>query len=233
MSNLGPLEDMLRRSMNAYMRYYGAVGQLTVDYMKDMVATWSQLRIPSPLTVSSTAPASPPTPPRSEAPTTASHTARQSTTPTQSQSVGVMVLENEAGGVALGVFLVENHLGREVSAHVSATGFTAPDGREVSPTLIFDPDVIALQPGEQLLVRVTAAIDDSLEPDVRYQGELSVPELTGTRIPVILRRRGGSPINSATHAPETKARKRGAKKSNPTVRSRPAKPKRASTRKKD
>src|SRR5215813_11296764 len=115
MSNLGPFEDLLRRSMDAYMRYYGAVGQLTVDYMKDMVATWSQIRIPSPLTVSSPPPTPPPQTRREEPAATASQATPQTATrPAGAQSVAAMVLEAEAGGAALGVFLVENHLGREV-----------------------------------------------------------------------------------------------------------------------
>jgi hypothetical protein len=32
-------------------------------------------------------------------------------------------------------------------------------------------------------------IDSSLEPGVRYRGEFSIPELRGTRIPVIVKRR--------------------------------------------
>jgi len=228
MSNLGPLEDLLRRSMDAYMRYYGAVGQLTVDYIKDMMATWSEVRLPTPPTVSfQTTP--PPVQTRNEEPSTASQPAPQSAPQSAKQSIGVMVLEGDAGGSALGVFLVENHLGREVSARVSATGFTAPDGREVHPVLVFDPEVIALQPGEQLLVRVMAAIDDSLEPDVRYQGEFTVPELTGTRIPVVLRRR----VGQFTSASAERVGQSGVKPLKSSVRSRPAKPKRASNRKKE
>jgi hypothetical protein len=139
-----------------------------------------------------------------------------------------MALESEAGGVALGVFLVENHLGRDVTARVSATGFTSPDGREIAPVLLFDPEVIALKPGEQVLVRVTTAVDDSLEPDVRYQGEFSVPELTGTRIPVVLRRRPDAPMRS----PETRPPQGGGKKSGVSGQSRSAKSNPASSRKK-
>lgn len=227
MSDLGPLEDLWRRSMDAYMRYYGAVGQLTVDYMKDLMATWSQVRLPSPPAVLFQTAAPPPAPTRREEPSIASQpypqSAQQSAPQSAQQSIGVMVLESDAGGGALGVFLVENHLGREVSARVTAKGFTAPDGSEIHPTLVFDPEIIALQPGEQLLVRVMAAIDDSLEPDVRYQGEFIVPELTGTRIPVILRRRA----SQSTPAPENRADQSGGKKRKSSVRSRAANTRRA------
>jgi len=38
-------------------------------------------------------------------------------------------------------------------------------------------------------MRVSAVITDELEPGVRYQGELTIPALRGTRIPIVLRRR--------------------------------------------
>jgi hypothetical protein len=100
-----------------------------------------------------------------------------------------MVLEGEAGSPALGVFLVVNHLGHEVSARVTASAFSDADGRSVQPSFIFDPDLIVLAPAEQVLVRVMLLIEDSLEPDVRYRGEFTIPELAGTHIPIVLRRR--------------------------------------------
>lgn len=222
------VEDVLRRSMDAYLRYYGAVGKLTMDYMKDLMATWSQVRLPSTLNVSpfTTAPAQPPThqaAPRATEPV--AHAAPQ--------SIGVMVLESEAGGGAIGVFLVENHLGQAISARVAATGFFAPDGREIHPPLSFDPEAIELQPGEQLLVRVVAAIDESMEPDLRYQGEFTVPELTGTRIPVVLRRRlSAASAEPASRKSPEKAEKRRSASQTRAGRNRTLKTKRASGGKK-
>jgi hypothetical protein len=108
-----------------------------------------------------------------------------------------MPLEH-AGCTAVGVFLVENHLDHEVSARPVASVFVDSAGRQVRPEVKFDPEVVTLRGGEQLLVRVMAVIDETLEPDVRYQGEVTIPELTGTRISIVLRR----PAVSRPGAPE-------------------------------
>ena len=100
-----------------------------------------------------------------------------------------MVLEAEGGGTAIGVFLVENLLDEKVSAPVSASAFAAPDGREVAVPLAFEPEVVILEPGEQILVRVTAQLADDLEADVSYRAELAVPGVIGTKVPIVARRR--------------------------------------------
>ena len=69
-----------------------------------------------------------------------------------------MVLEASAGEVALGVFLVENSLGQEVKAPVVASAFTDDKGRQLKPSLTFDPPIITLRPREQLLVRAQAQV---------------------------------------------------------------------------
>jgi hypothetical protein len=116
-----------------------------------------------------------------------------------------MVLEGAVGRTALGVFVVENHLDHEVSARPAASVFVDAAGRQVQPTVKFDPEVVILRGGEQLLVRVMARIDDTLEPDVRYEGEATIPELTGTRIPIVLRRRAGSDESSGEPPPRPPA----------------------------
>jgi hypothetical protein len=100
-----------------------------------------------------------------------------------------MVLEAVAGGSALGVFLVDNGLDQRVSGPVQAAPFVGREHDEVRPTLAFDPEVVTLDPGEQELVRVTAVIGTELEPEVGYRSEFTIPGVTGTRIPVVLRRR--------------------------------------------
>jgi hypothetical protein len=87
------------------------------------------------------------------------------------------------------VFLVENLLTEKVSAPVSASAVAAPDGREVAVPLAFDPEVVVLEPGEQILVRVAARVDDGLEADVSYRAEVAVPGVIGTRVPIVVRRR--------------------------------------------
>jgi hypothetical protein len=180
---LGSLEELWRRSLDLNTRYYGAIGRLTVDYLKDLASTVSTLGTPQPTGGHNAVGAQAPR-------TTHTHGSTPSAAP-QTSTAGAMVLEGEIGSRALGVFLVENHLSHEVSAKVIASAFIDESGRMVRPVLVFDPETIALRPGEQSLARVTAVIDATLEPGVRYAGQFTIPELTGTRIPVVLRRRAG------------------------------------------
>ena len=167
--------DLLRRALDANLRYYAALGRLTVDYLEALGAIARNVEVPvaklGDRTV--TVRPSPPAPPPAPAPA----------------PPAVMVLEAEAGGTALGVFMVENLLGEKVSAPVSATPLAAPDGREVDVPLAFDPEVVVLEPGEQILVRVAARLDGDLDPDVSYRAEVAVPGVIGTKVPIVVRRR--------------------------------------------
>lgn len=161
-------EDVLRRALEANLQYYAALGRLTVDYLEALGSIARQVEVPArTLTFRQTpsAPVPAPAPP------------------------AVTVLEAEAGGTAIGVFLVENLLTEKVSAPVSASALAAPDGREVAVPLAFDPEVVVLEPGEQILVRVAARVDDGLEADVSYRAEVAVPGVIGTRVPIVVRRR--------------------------------------------
>jgi hypothetical protein len=100
-----------------------------------------------------------------------------------------MVLEAPAGGQAVGAFLVENKLAQRLSTPVVASTFVTDDGREVRPNLRLDPEVVTLEPGEQILVRVQAAIDDQLQAGVAYRGSVAVPGLSGHNVRLVLRRR--------------------------------------------
>jgi len=166
MANVG-IGEIIQRAMDLNLRYYGRLGQVTADYVKDLIATFGDARR---LTVDvGRAPAAAPRTPDVRPP--------------------AMVLEAEPGHSATGVFLVENQLQQEVQAQVVASGFTDSQGRSVRPAMVFDPTSVMLGPGQQLLMRVSAVITDELEPGVRYQGELTIPALRGTRIPIVLRRR--------------------------------------------
>jgi len=191
LAGFGPTEELWRRAIDLNLRFYGALGRLTIDYLRDLVTVLGDLR------------SSPPGRPSA---------AREepSTAPPQ-RGNAVMVLEEGAGSAGLGVFLVENHLDHEVSARPVASVFVDPAGHEIRPTVRFDPEVVTLRAGEQLLVRVTATIDETLEPDVRYQGEVTIPELSGTCIPIVLRRRavpdkapGPTPSSASASSPPKK-----------------------------
>jgi hypothetical protein len=197
MADLESLEKIWRQSLELNLRYYSTVGRLTVDYFKDLFAALSPLQAARSQPRPSTQPVvpAPPTPPASPASPPAMPPAmpRSPAAAAPAQQAGVMVLESEAGGQALGVFLVANNLGHEISAPVTASTFAAENGHTVQPAFIFDPAMVTLASGEQMLVRVVTVIDDSLVPEVRYRGEFTIPELAGTRIPIVLRRRPDQP----------------------------------------
>jgi len=165
MSNV-TIEEMFRRAVDLNLRYYGAIGKLTAEYLREVVNVVGEMG-------ASAGAAS-----RGGQPTAASRPA-----------AAQMVLEAHAGETAMGVFLVENSLAAEVKAGIVASVFADAAGRQAAPKVTFDPPAVSLRPGEQLLVRAYAQISEELEPDVRYFGEFLVPELQGTRIPVVLRRR--------------------------------------------
>lgn len=100
-----------------------------------------------------------------------------------------LVLEAGSGERARGLFLVENPLPAEVGGRVESTGFVDPRGIPARVEVAFQPPELHLRSGEQALVQVSAAIDDGLEPGVRYTGEVGVPGLSQARIPIVLRRR--------------------------------------------
>ena len=112
-----------------------------------------------------------------------------------------ILVEAEAGQSGMGVFIVENTTPEQLSIPVSASPFHDPHGREVHPAIAFRPDVITLDPGDQQVVQVAASVDETLEPDIRYHALISVPGLSATRIPIVLRRRPG-----ATPRPKRRAK---------------------------
>jgi hypothetical protein len=179
MSTLNSLEEIWRRSFDLNLRYYGAVGKLTADYVRDLASTFIEARKQQDASGSPTQPLEPPIRPPSEPVATTAGTAK---------SAGTMVLEGISGSRVLGVFLVENHLDHPISARVVSSSFVSANGGEVSPTMVFDPEAVVLGAREQALVRVVVFIDETMAPEVRYLGQLTIPELMGTPIPVVLRR---------------------------------------------
>jgi len=182
----GQPEDIWRRALDANLRFYGALGRLTADYFRDLIGVLGGVQ------------ATPAAGPAQE--TRPSPAAPE--TPRPPKRTAVMVLEEAAGKTAVGVFLVENNLGREVAERPVSSAFVDAAGRKVEPALRFDPEAVALAPGEQLLVRVMAVIDETLEPEVRYQGEVTIPGLTSTAIPIVLRRRAA---DGPVEAPPSRA----------------------------
>jgi hypothetical protein len=173
---------VLRRVSEANLRYYQAWGQLTVDYVSSLVGLVGDLTRAN---RSQSGPVSAPVQMMTPA-------AAPMATPAAAPPPPAMVLEAESGGHAVGAFLVENRLAQRVSAPVVASTFLDPDGREFRPQLSLEPEIVTLEPGEQILVRVLSAIDDQLEPGVTYRGNVSVPGLGGSNLRLVLRRRSSS-----------------------------------------
>lgn len=167
------LSDVWRRSLEATVQFYSAMGKLAFDCLETLLATagnsnsneGGDAHRPASVSV---------------------HREASSTTPTP---VAVsMVLEAEVGKKALGVFLVENGFARAVSASATASSFVDDHGNEINPNVEFEPSSITLEPGEQILVKVLATIEKDMPAGIRYRGEIGVPGLMGTRIPVVLGR---------------------------------------------
>ena len=109
--------------------------------------------------------------------------------PAPAPAPAAMVLEGEAGSRAFGLFVVENKLPKEVSTRVAVGPLVDPDGREIPSVLRFEPGIITLAPGEQVVAKVSAHISRGLVVGVRYQGEISAPGIAGARIPIIVKRK--------------------------------------------
>jgi len=165
------LNEVLRKSIDLNIRYYSSLGRLAAEYMRELAVV---------MTEPMKAVASSATSPIATAPTP---------TPSSSQTPAVMVMEGDTGSIALGVFLVENHLPMEVDSKVVASFFKEPARGTIQPDFTFDPQRIVLKPGEQILVQASCPISAEIEANVRYKGEFAVPGLKGSTIPVVLRRR--------------------------------------------
>ncbi len=151
-----------RETVEAGLRYWGRLGRLTFDAVSVFVPLVAEVRpgVPNPA----------------------------ESVPEESPERTILV-EAEAGQAGLGVFLVENTTPRQLSIPLSLSPFVGEDGREGQPTVTFRPDVVTLDSGEQLVVQVAVKVDETLEPGVRYRAEISIPELSETRIPLVVRRR--------------------------------------------
>jgi hypothetical protein len=163
LSRTAELTQLWRRALEENLRYYGAVARLTGEYSRAVAGTARDLvgsRVPQ--TAATSAPDAAPAP--------------------------IMALEAEAGSQAVGLFVVENRSPRRVSAAVEVPGLTDPEGRAAQVALAFEPETLDLGPGEQTLVQVSVGVDDSLREEVDYRGELHVPALPGTRVPIVVRR---------------------------------------------
>ena len=166
------LDEVLRKAIDLNMRYYSSLGRLAAEYMRELATVMAE---PMKAAVASAA--------------TVPATNAQASAPSSAPSSAVMVMEADTGSIALGVFLVENHLPNEVDSRVAASFFKEPGGGTIQPEFTFDPQRIVLKPGEQMLVRASCPVTADMEANVRYTGEFAVPGLKGSAIPVVIGRR--------------------------------------------
>jgi hypothetical protein len=108
--------------------------------------------------------------------------------PSVQQKPAAILLEGETGSTATGFFVVENSLPHAISTSIEVSPLIARDGRKIDSALRFDPGMISLAAGEQVIARVTAKISRRLVAGARYEGEILVPGVAGARIPIVLRR---------------------------------------------
>lgn len=182
------LSDVLKRALDANVQYYTTVTKLAAECFQALLGSIANLSSQQP----------------GDSATARDETVKAKTSAPQETPVSTMVLEAEAGGRALGVFLVENGMPHDVNAPMLISAFVDSSGHEAHPPLKLDPEVIKLEPGEQVLVRVMVVIDENLKPGARYRGEISVPGLPGTRVPLVLQRRESAEA-VAPSAPKTRA----------------------------
>jgi len=166
------LTEAWREATGATLRYYGRLGGLAFALAEALAPSLSGRRRAVRLSP--------------EAPSAGGKPADSAET----SQVQTIVLEAAAGRSALGVFVVENTTARKASGPLGVSAFADESGHEVRPEVRFSPEVVSLEPGDQVLVQVAAAIDDTLEPGVRYGAEISIPKISGARIPLVVRRRG-------------------------------------------
>lgn len=185
------IEEPVRRAIDANLRYYKALGEVTQEYMQSLLDVLRDLPIRLGSLGSTPAGAS------------ASMAARA----TSSGGSANLVLEAEAGQEAESVFLVENRLPRQVSTTVVTSPFLDPSGRDVRPALRILPGVVTLDPGARTLVRIVAVVTDDWAIDVPYRGTVQVPGLSDHAIPVVLRRRPTEVRATAVAQPRRQARK--------------------------
>lgn len=185
------LASAWRDAAEAGVRYYARLGGLALELAETLVPAIGGLRPALRLSPD------PPSTPEASSPDPPSEPGGQT-----------IVIDAAAGRSGLGVFMVENTTARKVSAPVGVSAFVDAGGREVRPEVNFSPDVVSLDPGDQVLVQVAAAVDDTLEPGVRYRAEISIPRLAGAKIPLVVRRRPGTARAEAKGRSKTPAKPR-------------------------
>jgi hypothetical protein len=199
------LGDSLLRLVQVNVRFCNNLGRVTGEFLRDVVATLEEPYAANGETrqqgsngASRTPAAAPPAPAPAHPPAP------------RASSQTITLLEAEAGNWAVGAFTILNHFDYEIVARPQTSGFFDPPGTTAVPRLVFEPEAVTLAPHEQVLVRMMGGIDQSLQPEVRYRCEVTVPALPGSQIPVVIRRKPDrpKPVPEPAPAPAASAAER-------------------------
>lgn len=170
--------DLFGRVSQTHLRFVEGFAQLAVNHARSVVGIWTDM-----LTL----------PPKSGDPAAQDPSRTEASSASRTQATApALVLEAEAGELAQGMFLVHNQLAGRVSAPVEISAFTDPMGREFRPEVTVEPAVVTLEPGEQSPVRISVLVGEDLVAGVSYRAGISIPGLSESRVPVVLRRRSAA-----------------------------------------
>jgi hypothetical protein len=168
-----PTGDTLRRAIEAYVDYYQSLGKATGEYVRTLTSIlWG---VDLPITLGSS--------PRSSAED--ERRSDPAPPPASSAETVTLILEGSSGSDVRSVFAVSNDLDREVSAPVMSTGAVGPN---TVLALRASPSIVTLARGERQLVEVGALISEEMVEGADYVGEVSVPGLSASGIPIVVRR---------------------------------------------
>jgi hypothetical protein len=195
------LESTFKRTLEANCRYYEAMANATASYLQTLAALLTDV-------VAS----------RASSPSAAVASASASSANAQSRAASTLVLEGVAGTRAVAAFAVDNSLDVGVTASVEASRFRSEHGHEIEASLTLEPARFTLQPGERQQILISATFGEHMQADVSYRGQIRVPHLSNTVVPVLLRRKLDVPLQADAKA-ESRPRVRKPPKAETRLRS--------------
>jgi hypothetical protein len=102
-------------------------------------------------------------------------------------SAQTVVLKGPPGETVSGAFVLENQRSETVEATVLATPFVDLAGDHVDIPLTLEPSRVSLDPGQEVVVRLTTVMPAGMSLDQQLQGAIHVPGLTTSTVPVVVR----------------------------------------------
>jgi hypothetical protein len=99
-----------------------------------------------------------------------------------------IVLEAAVGERAVAAFAVANHSPEAMEATFALSPFRDAAGAVAPMTIEIDPPRVSLEAAQQVVVRIAAAVTDTMTAAAAYTGFLTVPGVAEQPIAVIVRR---------------------------------------------